>query len=249
MKILCIIPARYESSRFPGKPLAKIGGKPMIQMTYERCVATGLFDKVVVATDNDLIVNAINSFKGNVVMTSKDHPSGTDRCFEAFKKLGNDYDAILNVQGDEPFISTESIAAVVKMLKSDASVATLVVHASSINQVMDPNKVKVVLNSDDEAMYFSRSPVPFIRDVENDNWLGENKFYIHLGIYGFNANVIPEIIKMPKSRLESLEKLEQLKWLENGVRIKCGLVEDAPLGVDTPEDLKNAEQFFLKQKL
>lgn len=242
MKILAVIPARFSSTRFPGKPLEIIGDKPMIQHVYEKCISSQLFVKTVVATDDKRIKHAVENFGGEVVMTSDLHESGTDRCFEALDLLDNNYQAIVNVQGDEPFISLESLRCVVSLLNSGAEIATLTVKATSIDQVTDSNKVKAVVNDSSRALYFSRSAIPFIRDVPQDKWLDKNDFFIHLGIYGFNVGVVPQLKKLKISALEQKEKLEQLRWLENGFSIFCGVVSELPFGVDTPLDLEEANR-------
>ena len=245
MNILAVIPARFASTRFPGKPLALIGEKPMIQYVYELCVNSNLFKDVIVATDDQKIYKEVVKFKGKAVMTADTHESGTDRCFEALENSNGEYDAIVNVQGDEPFIKKESLEKLVNLLKTGTQIATLAVKATSVNQLDDPNKVKVVISGTERALYFSRSCIPFVRDQEKKNWLDTTDFFIHLGLYGFNTTAIPEIKKLAISPLEQIEKLEQLRWLENGFSISCGLTNEAPFGVDTPNDLEEANKRML----
>ncbi|MDR1783622.1 MAG: 3-deoxy-manno-octulosonate cytidylyltransferase, partial [Dysgonamonadaceae bacterium] len=239
MKFLGVIPARYASTRFPGKPLADMAGKPMLQRVYER--VSGLFDKTVVATDDERIFDAVTRFGGEVVMTSPEHRSGTDRCYEAALKVGGGYDAIVNVQGDEPFIKPTQI----ELLKScfderDTQIATLVKPFSpdaDFETLFNPNSPKVVLNSRNEAIYFSRSIIPYIRGKEHTEWLKSAVFYKHIGIYAFRSEILAEITALPQSTLEKAESLEQLRWIEYGYAIKCGITDEETIGIDTPEDL------------
>ena len=249
MKVLAIIPARYASTRFPAKPLALLGGKPIVQRVYEQTAK--MVERVVVATDNERIYDIVASFGGEVVMTSPNHKSGTDRCAEAYEKLGYEADIVINVQGDEPFIATEQIEALVKCFENEAiDIATLVKPFSAeadIEALENPNSPKVVINERDEAIYFSRSVVPYLRDVERSEWLKHHTFYKHIGIYAFRAKTLGEITLLPQSPLEQAEKLEQLRWLENGYRIGVGITDIETIGIDTPEDLERAEQFLKEQ--
>lgn len=214
----------------------------MIQHVYERCLEAQCFEKIVVATDDARIVAAVEGFGGDVFMTNPDHQSGTDRCFEVFNAMTHKFDSIINIQGDEPFISPDAINAVAELLTNKAPIATLGVKVKDIEQLFDQNKVKIVLNSSNEAMYFSRAAVPYQRDVEKENWLNNHDYYLHLGIYGFSSEMIEVIEKLEISKLEKMECLEQLRWLENGLSLKVGLVEEAPMGVDTEEDLAKLNQ-------
>ncbi|MDR0232233.1 MAG: 3-deoxy-manno-octulosonate cytidylyltransferase [Dysgonamonadaceae bacterium] len=242
MKFLGIIPARYASTRFPGKPLVDMLGKTMIQRVYEQVV--GLLDDICVATDDQRIFDAVESFGGKVVMTSFNHQSGTDRCFEAFTKIGEGYDVVVNIQGDEPFIKPSQI----KLLQScfedkNTQIATLVKPFepdADFDVFSNPNSPKVVLNKNMQALYFSRSVVPYLRGKEQTEWLKNHVYYKHIGLYAYKADVLKEITALPQSDLEKAESLEQLRWLENGYVIKVGITNEETIGIDTPEDLKKA---------
>jgi 3-deoxy-manno-octulosonate cytidylyltransferase (CMP-KDO synthetase) len=239
MKILGIIPARYASSRFPGKPLVDIAGKSMIQRVYEQSKKCIHLTEVIVATDDDRIFDHVTGFGGVVAMTSPDHQSGTDRCAEvAFQHL--QYDIIINIQGDEPYIDPEQISKLAACFKSpDTQIATLVKKVQNEQELLNPNSPKVVINKLSEAVYFSRSPLPHIRGEELQNWLNHYSFFKHIGIYGYRADVLQEITKLPVSSLEKAESLEQLRWIENGYRIKVAETELETYAVDTPDDLVN----------
>jgi len=246
-KFIGIIPARYASTRFPGKPLADMKGKPMIQRVYEQ--VNNVLDKVCVATDDQRIVDAVKAFGGEVVLTSDQHRSGTDRCYEAYCKVGEGYDIIINIQGDEPFIHPEQIETL-KSCFNDKSVdiATLVkpFHADDDFEtaLFNPNSPKVVFNKNYEAMYFSRSIIPYIRGEKHTEWLKTHTFYKHIGLYAYQANVLREITLLPQSSLELAESLEQLRWLENGYKIKVGITHQETIGIDTPEDMEKALRFL-----
>lgn len=243
MKFIGIIPARYASSRFPGKPLADIGGMPMIQRVYNQ--VKDVLDHVCVATDDERIEAAVRSFGGNVVMTSDQHRSGTDRCYEAYTKVGAGYDVVVNIQGDEPFIHPEQIE-ILKACFADPStqIATLVkpFHADDDfeKDLFNPNSPKVVLNRNSEAMYFSRSVIPYMRGKNYKEWLPNHTYYKHIGLYAYRAETLREITRLPQSPLELVESLEQLRWLENGYKIKAGITHQETVGIDTPEDLERA---------
>lgn len=249
MKFIGIIPARYASTRFPGKPLVDMNGKLMIQRVYEQVKKA--LDDVWVATDDQRIVNAVTAFGGNVVMTSPDHQSGTDRCYEAYLKVGKTFDAIINIQGDEPFIEPGQIEAI-KACFTDNTVrlATLVKpfqKKDGFESLFNPNSPKVVLNKNNEAIYFSRSIVPYIRGGEHTKWLDKHTFYKHIGMYAYRPDVLKEITSLEQSSLEKAESLEQLRWIENGYKIKVGFTDSETIGIDTPEDMDKALE-FLKQK-
>lgn len=248
MKFLGIIPARYASTRFPAKPLAMLGGKPVIQRVYEQVSA--IIDDVYVATDDERIEQAVLSFGGKVVMTSEHHKSGTDRCYEAAMKIGGEYDVVINIQGDEPFIQSSQIEALKSCFADETTdIATLVkpFSADSPFQVLEnPNSPKVVVSQNQTALYFSRSIVPYLRGVEKDEWLKKHTFYKHIGLYAYRVNVLKEITSLQQSPLEIAESLEQLRWLENGYNIKVGQTNIETIGIDTPEDLKMAEEFLAK---
>jgi 3-deoxy-manno-octulosonate cytidylyltransferase (CMP-KDO synthetase) len=250
MKFIGIIPARYASTRFPGKPLVDMGGKPMIQRVYERVIKA--VDNVYVATDDSRIEKAVRKFGGNVVMTSDRHRSGTDRCYEAYGKVGKGFDVVINIQGDEPFIQPEQI----ELLKScfsngETLIATLVKPFDKDGDfektLFNPNSPKVVVNNRKEAMYFSRSVIPYIRGVEYTEWLKNQTFYKHIGLYAYQADVLKEITSLSQTALEKAENLEQLRWLENGYKIKVAVTDMETIGIDTPEDLEKAKKSFLPE--
>ena len=243
MKFIGLIPARYASTRFPGKPLALLAGKPVIQHVYEQ--ASKVLDAVYVATDDERIYNKVEEFGGKAVMTSTKHHSGTDRIEEALQKVGDDFDVVVNIQGDEPFIQKSQIETLCKCFDDKATqIATLGKPFESIEAVENPNSPKIVLDNNNYAMYFSRSIIPFIRGVEKCDWLKKHTFLKHLGIYAYRTNVLNEITKLPQSELELAESLEQLRWLQKGYKIKVGLTNAETVGIDTPEDLRRAEDFI-----
>jgi 3-deoxy-manno-octulosonate cytidylyltransferase (CMP-KDO synthetase) len=251
MKFIGIIPARYASTRFPGKPLADMAGKPMIQRVYEQVRAT--VDELVVATDDERIFEVVQNFGGCVVLTSKDHQSGTDRCFEAYRKIGAYYDVVINIQGDEPFIQPEQIVLLKNCFsEANTQIATLVKpfdNEGDFEQtLLNPNSPKVVLNNHREAMYFSRSIIPHIRGHAYADWLKTHTFYKHIGLYAYRQDVLKEITALPQSSLELAESLEQLRWLQNGYTIKVAITHQETIGIDTPEDLIKANAFFINQK-
>ena len=245
MKFVGIIPARYASTRFPGKPLAMLGGKPVIQRVYEQ--VKDCFDGLYVATDDERIMSAVQAFGGNVVMTSPSCNNGTERCLDAYRRLGIECDVIVNIQGDEPFIrhtQVEALKACFGSLETD--IATLVKPfepSDGLERLECPNSPKVVLNEKGYALYFSRSVVPYLRGVEKDKWLQSHTFYKHLGIYAYRANLLETLTTLPQSPMEKAESLEQLRWLENGYRIKVGVTDIETIGIDTPEDLERAKAF------
>ena len=242
MNTVGIIPARYGSTRFIGKPLALIGGKPMIQRVYEQCLKSDL-NFVLVATDDEQIFDVVHSFGGNAVMTSADHPSGTDRCREALKSIRESFDLAVNIQGDEPFINPEQINQVISILKNtEAEIATLVSPALDFEEIKNPNRVKVVTAKDGKALYFSRYGIPFPR---NDEKLRPEDYLIHLGIYGFKVSALEKTKRLNVSTLEKIEGLEQLRWLQNGMTIYTAITEERADSVDTPEDLRAIEKKYL----
>ncbi len=234
--ILGIIPARYASTRFPGKPLVMIDGKPMIQRVYEQALKSEL-DAVVVATDDVRIADAVRSFGGNVVMTSENHPSGTDRCAEALENFKGDWEAVVNIQGDEPYIQPSQINAIASLLKSGAPIATLVKKIDSVEELTNINSPKVVISSNGDALYFSRQPIPFQKGIEINNWLNHGTYYKHIGIYGYQSTVLPKLTQLKQGVLETAESLEQLRWLENGYSIMTAETTENTVAIDTPEDL------------
>ncbi len=250
MSAVVIIPARYGSTRFPGKPLSILAGRPLIQHVYERAATASLADRVMVATDSERIRRAVESFGGDAVMTAPEHPSGTDRIAEAAR--GTDYDIIVNVQGDEPLIRGEMIDAVIGLLEDGrADMGTLAKRIEDPDEVFDPNVVKAVFDGEGFALYFSRAPVPFYRDEFCGPGSRESRppesvqgldLYKHLGIYSYRRDVLMRLTELPQSALERAERLEQLRALENGCRIKVGITGYETVGVDTPEDLARVEQ-------
>ena len=250
MEFVAIIPARYASTRFPGKPLAMLGGKPVIRRVYEQ--VTGVLPDAVVATDDERILRAVEEFGGRAVMTSAEHRSGTDRCWEAYGKLGREYDAVINVQGDEPFIRPEQLRAIMRCFDVPGTdIATLVrpfAESDGLAALENPNSPKVVLDGESRAIYFSRSVIPYLRGVERSEWLAKHTFYKHIGMYAFRTKVLAEVTALPQSSLEKAESLEQLRWLENGYRIGVGISDVETIGIDTPEDLAAAEEFLKRMK-
>lgn len=247
LKVIGIIPARYASTRFPAKPLAVLGGKTVIERVYTQ--VAGVLDDVVVATDDERIKQAVESFGGKAVMTSVNHRSGTDRCYEAMQKVGeNNFDVVVNIQGDEPFIQAEQLRTVCQCFDdSSVDIATLVkpfTPADGFAALENVNSPKVVVNKRMEALYFSRSIIPFTRGKEHDQWLEGHTYYKHIGLYAYRSKVLAEITKLPQSSLELAESLEQLRWLENGYKIKVGISNIETIGIDTPEDLQRAEEFL-----
>ena len=252
MQFIGIIPARYASTRFPGKPLAEIGGKPMIQRVWEQ--AKKALDRVVVATDDKRIYDCVKGFGGEAVMTRSDHRCGTDRCLEAFERLGvSGETVIINIQGDEPFIQPEQIRALMACFPTE--IATLVQPYSANDTLADlenPNSPKVTIAFDDEkrtvgrALLFSRSVIPYLRGIDRNEWLGRGMHYRHIGMYAYRADILGEITQLAPSPLEQAESLEQLRWLENGYTIRVAVTETRSIGIDTPEDLKKAQAFAEK---
>lgn len=249
LKFIVIIPARYASTRFPGKPLALLGGKPMIQRVYEQVAS--VVEDVVVATDDERIYNAVEAFGGRVVMTSANHKSGTDRCWEAYQKQGEEFDVVINVQGDEPFIAHSQLKAIMTCFEDEATdIATLVkpfTEEDGLTALENPNSPKVVLDKQSRAICFSRSVIPYLRGVEREQWLKTHTYYKHIGMYAFRADVLREVTSLAQSPLELAESLEQLRWLENGYKIGVGISNVETVGIDTPEDLQRAEAFLKMQ--
>ena len=243
MKVVGIIPARYASTRFPGKPLAVIKGKTMIRRVCEQAWKSKL-DAVVVATDDVRIADEVMSFGGQYVMTDPNHRSGTDRCCEALDLLENQYDAVVNIQGDEPFIDPQQINLLVDLIsREDTQLASLAKRIEEEDDLFSPNAVKVVMDNDGKALYFSRNPIPFMRNVERAEWLKKGVFYQHIGIYAYKAEALRQVARLHPSSLEMAESLEQLRWLENGLSIRMAVTESVNVSIDTPEDLLKAEHF------
>lgn len=247
MRFIGIIPARYASTRFPGKPLAILGGKPVIQHVYEKAAA--VLGTAYVATDDERIEETVKSFGGNVVMTRNDHKSGTDRIAEAMEKIGGDWDVVVNIQGDEPFIAKSQIEEICHCFDdADTEIATLGKPFETMEAVTNPNSPKIITDLRGYAMYFSRSVIPFIRGKEVQEWLENFPYLKHLGIYAYKCEVLRQITKLPQSPLEIAESLEQLRWLQNGYKIKVGKTDIETVGIDTPEDLMKAEIFLSQQQ-
>lgn len=246
LRFVAIIPARYASTRFPGKPLVDIGGKTMIQRVYDQ--VSKVLDDVYVATDDKRIFDKVRSFGGKVIMTSDAHRSGTDRCYEAFTKLDDWFDVVINVQGDEPFIQPEQIEALKNCFADDETqIATLVkkiTDKDGVEVLFNPNSPKVVIDKQNNALYFSRSPIPYKRGSDEKNWMAEHDYYKHVGVYAYRSEVLSQIVQMPPSKLELAESLEQLRWLENGLKIKAGFTDVETVGIDTPEDLEKIKGMF-----
>ncbi len=249
MDVLGIIPARYKSTRFPGKPLALLGDKTVIQRVYEQ--SHKVLDEIYVATDDERIFSHVQEFGGNVIMTSDKHPSGTDRCREAMDSIiagtGIQPGIVINIQGDEPFIDPDQIKLLVSSFEDERTdIATLVKRVASTNELFDENKPKVVFDNSNFALYFSRSVIPFLRGEEKENWINHHDYYRHIGIYAYRKDVLHQITRLSLSGLEVSESLEQLRWLENGFRIKVAQTEYDSLGIDTPADLEKARHYLNK---
>lgn len=247
MKFIGIIPARYASTRFPGKPLAMLGGRTVIQRVYEQ--ATAILDEAYVATDDERIFQAVEQFGGRAIMTRADHKSGTDRIEEAAEKIGTQADVIINIQGDEPFIQKSQIETLMHLFDEPSTqIGTLGKRFESIEAAMNPNSPKIVTDKRGFALYFSRSIIPYVRGKEQTEWLQHFPYLKHLGLYAYRREVLQEVTQLPQSPLEIAESLEQLRWLENGYRIRVGLTDVETVGIDTPEDLQRAEEFLASRK-
>ena len=246
MKFIGIIPARYASSRFPGKPLAKIGELTMIERVYRQ--ASKELDDVVVATDDSRIFDAVTAFGGKAVMTSDSHRSGTDRCREAYANLGSTADVIINIQGDEPFIAPEQIASLKECFNdTSVTIATLARRfdpSKGFEALFDPNTPKVVIDDDSNAIYFSRSIIPYVRNYPWQEWIDHATFHTHVGLYAYRATTLDEITGLPQSSLELAESLEQLRWVQNGYKIRVAITDRPTIGIDTPEDLQAAIDYL-----
>ncbi len=250
--VIIIIPARFASTRFPGKPLALLKNKPIIQHVYEKAKSSKLIDDVFVATDDKRILNCVESFGGKAIMTLKSHPSGTDRIAEAVNlliKYGYNLkkeSIIINLQGDEPLIKTEMIDQLINLMREFSSsnkfIGTLVKKINDERDFQNPNIVKVVFDKNGYALYFSRSPIPFDREKYFNGLNFDSYMYKHIGIYGYTVEILENFVKLPQSRLEKIEALEQLRALENGIKIKIIITEYDSFGIDTPEDLEVVEK-------
>jgi 3-deoxy-manno-octulosonate cytidylyltransferase (CMP-KDO synthetase) len=241
MKILGIIPARYASTRFPGKPLVVIDGKTMIQRVYEQALKCDKLTSVVVATENEAIFNHVRLCGGHVLMTSNRHRSGTERCNEVVQMLrkgGKEYDYVINIQGDEPFINPEQITQVADcFVDAQTRLATLIKKITCTEDLSNPNVVKVAIDHNGMALLFSRSPIPYTRGKDQPSWLSVTTYYRHIGIYGYQSSVLEDLVSLPETPLETAESLEQLRWLEHGFRIKTHITEYESVAIDAPADL------------
>lgn len=250
MKYIGIIPARYASTRFPGKPLAMLGGKTVIQRVYEQ--VRQVLDEAYVATDDQRIFDVVEAFGGKAVMTSTNHKSGTDRIEEAVQKIGGNYDVVVNIQGDEPFIQRSQIETVCRCFDDPATqIATLGKPFKAdqpLSDLENPNSPKLVTDNRGYALYFSRSIIPFLRGINREEWMGQFPFMKHIGLYAYRTRVLHEITQLPQSSLELAESLEQLRWLQNGYKIKVGTTDIETVGIDTPEDLERAEAWLRQMK-
>ena len=223
MKILGVIPARYESTRFPGKVLADIKGKSMVQRVYEQATKCPQVDEVIVATENPIVLEHVSGFDGKAVLTSENHASGTDRCFEALRTQVEDYDYVINIQGDEPFIDPQQISELAHLLDGEVELATLIKKITTNDELFNVSEVKTVFNKNMEALYFSRHPIPYYRNAGELDWLRKQDYYKHIGIYAYRTDVLERISKLKVSALEEAESLEQLRWLENGYSIAASV--------------------------
>lgn len=249
MNIIGIIPARYASSRFPGKPLVDMLGQTMIQRVYNQVKKSKRLMRVIVATDDQRIHDHVLSFGGSASMTSEAHPSGTDRCFEALKTQTEKFDFAINIQGDEPFIDPNQIDLLCSSLTMQTELATLIQKIATLEQLHSVGEAKVVINKDREAIYFSRSPIPFVQKAETKDWLNKTTFYRHVGLYAYRADVLEKITKLAPSPLEKAESLEQLRWIENGFKIKTVETEmEESICIDTPDDLKKALEILKESR-
>ena len=243
MKFIGIIPARYASSRFPGKPLAMLGGQTVVQRVYEQ--VERVLGEAYVATDDHRIMEAVEHFGGRAVMTRSDHKSGTDRIEEAAELLNTDADVIINVQGDEPFIHQSQLETIRQLFDdAEAQICTLGKPFESMEAIMNPNSPKIVCDMRGYALYFSRSVIPYVRGREPKEWLASFPYLKHIGLYAYRREVLRDITKLPQSPLELAESLEQLRWLQYGYRIRVGITDVETIGIDTPDDLLRAEQFL-----
>ncbi len=243
MKFIAIIPARYASTRFPGKPLAMLGGKPVIQRVYEQAIS--VLGEAYVATDDERIFKTVTDFGGKAVMTRTDHKSGTDRIEEAVEKLATDADVIINIQGDEPFVQASQLQALMQLFDDpETQIGTLGKTFENMEAVDNPNSPKIVCDRRGFALYFSRSVIPHVRGKERAEWIEHFPYLKHLGLYAYRREVLREVTQLPQTPLELAESLEQLRWLENGYRIRVGLTDVETVGIDTPADLERAEEFL-----
>ncbi|MEO9533908.1 MAG: 3-deoxy-manno-octulosonate cytidylyltransferase [Crocinitomicaceae bacterium] len=239
MKVLGIIPARYNSSRFPGKPLVDIAGKSMIQRVVEQAAKSELIHEVVVATDDQRIFDHVQSFGGKVFMTAEHHRNGTERCGEVVEHY-SDFDIVINIQGDEPLIQPEQLEKVIALFEdTDVQIGSLCKKLTNPEDLFNPNRIKVVKNTKQDAMYFSRGAIPFQKDQKVSAWLEKADYFKHIGIYAWRAQCLKQLLQLPVSQLEQLESLEQLRWLDAGYKIRLAETDIETPNIDTPEDLES----------
>lgn len=246
MSILGIIPARFASSRFPGKPLVKIEGKSMLQRVYEQAAKSFLLNEIIIATDDARIQEHALTLGANVVLTKKEHPSGTDRCFEAYSKLEKKFDHVLNIQGDEPFLDPEQINSLAAACNSSVEIATQMIKCSNYEVLFDTGEVKIIFNTNNEALYFSRNVIPFIKGKEQHEWHKHYNYYRHVGMYAYRTDILEKISSLSPTNLENAESLEQLRWLEHGFKIKCIETTFDSHCIDTPEDIEKVIKLMAK---
>ena len=238
MQTLGVIPARFASTRFPGKPLVMIDGITMIERVYQQACKSKSLQKVVVATDDDNIYNIVKGFGGNVIMTSTDHPSGTDRCAEVLEKESGKWDMVINIQGDEPFINPLQIDLLASCFSDTAvEIATLIKKINSTAELSNPNTPKVIIDDQFNAIYFSRQPIPYLKGIPFEKWQEQAVFYKHIGIYAYKSEILAKLVRLPLGKLEKAESLEQLRWLEQGFIIRTAVTEIETIAIDTPDDL------------
>ena len=241
-KVVAVIPARYASTRYPGKPLVDLGGKPMIQRTYEQVTSVQGWDQVIIATDDARIFDAASSFGAEVMMTSTTHLSGTDRCAEVLANLGKGIDYVVNIQGDEPFIEPQQLIEITQAMVSNAPILTLVKQITTIDTLFNPNCPKVVLDNKNQALYFSRHAIPYMRGLPQEDWLAHHRYFKHIGLYAYRSDILKSISQLPISNLENSEALEQLRWLQNGFPIQTVETQFETIGIDSPEDLEKIKK-------
>ncbi len=243
--VLAIIPARFASTRFPGKPLVEISGMTMIQRTYEQVCKVGQWKDVIIATDDNRIKEVAEQFGAKVMLTSADHMTGTDRCAEVLEKSGLDVDYVVNIQGDEPFIDPKQIQTLISGFNQKPELVTLIKRITDLGTLFNPNSPKVIVDANHRAIYFSRQTLPYLRSVPQDQWLNKGNFYKHIGLYAYRADVLPKLAQLNPSPLELAESLEQLRWIENGYHILTVETDIETIGIDTPEDLERIKTLGL----
>ncbi|MCF8254095.1 MAG: 3-deoxy-manno-octulosonate cytidylyltransferase [Bacteroidia bacterium] len=247
MKIIGIIPARFASTRFPGKPLIEINGKTMLQRVYEQTMQAKQLSEVLIATDDEKIAQHAQSFGAKVVLTKADHPSGTDRCYEAYVNFGETFDYVVNIQGDEPFLDPQQIDELAAICDGKTELATQMIAVDNESVLFDQGEVKIVMNQNKEALYFSRMVIPFIKNVPQEDWHKHHPYFRHVGMYAYRTDILEALTKLPPSSLENAESLEQLRWLENGFKIKLVQTEFDSHCIDTPDDIEKVLNLLSKK--